>query len=88
VPPHHRVRRRRRVDADLARRDGAIVGARSAQQVDGWIQAGVIQLTAQDVEEIGRAIRETRAGAGPVMPPASSVRTVPTSWEGLRLPAS
>lgn len=49
---------------------GAIVGARSAQQVDGWIQAGVIQLTTEDIEEIGRAIRETRAGSGPVMPPA------------------
>jgi aryl-alcohol dehydrogenase-like predicted oxidoreductase len=52
---------------------GAIVGARSAQQVDGWIQAGVIQLTTVDVEEIGRAIRETRAGSGPVMPPAPQV---------------
>jgi aryl-alcohol dehydrogenase-like predicted oxidoreductase len=52
---------------------GAIVGARSAQQVDGWIQAGVIQLTTEDVEEIGRAIQETRAGLGPVMPPAPQV---------------
>jgi aryl-alcohol dehydrogenase-like predicted oxidoreductase len=47
---------------------GAIVGARSAQQVDGWIQAGSIELTSDDLEVIGRAIRGTRAGSGPALP--------------------
>jgi aryl-alcohol dehydrogenase-like predicted oxidoreductase len=47
---------------------GAIVGARSAQQVDGWIQAGSIELTSDDLEVIGRAIAGTRAGSGPALP--------------------
>lgn len=47
---------------------GAIVGARSAAQVDGWIQAGEISLTSADLDEIARAIRETGAGTGPVAP--------------------
>ncbi len=45
---------------------GAIVGARTTQQVDGWIAAASITLTPQDLEEIAAAIRRTRAGAGPV----------------------
>jgi aryl-alcohol dehydrogenase-like predicted oxidoreductase len=49
---------------------GAIVGARSAEQVEGWIRAGEIELTRQDVEEVARAIRETGAGSGPVLPAA------------------
>lgn len=47
---------------------GAIVGARSAEQVDGWIRAGAIELTLQDLEQIARAIEETGAGSGPVRP--------------------
>jgi aryl-alcohol dehydrogenase-like predicted oxidoreductase len=47
---------------------GAIVGARSAAQVDGWIQAGAMELTTEDREEIARAIRQTGAGRGPVAP--------------------
>jgi len=47
---------------------GAIVGARSAQQVDGWIQAGSIELTSDDLAVIDRAIRGTRAGSGPALP--------------------
>jgi aryl-alcohol dehydrogenase-like predicted oxidoreductase len=47
---------------------GAIVGARSAAQVDGWIRAGVIELTAQDLDEIARAIEQTGAGSGPAKP--------------------
>lgn len=50
---------------------GAIVGARSPQQVDGWIQAGSTELTADDLQEIGRALRETRAGSGPLVPTVS-----------------
>jgi aryl-alcohol dehydrogenase-like predicted oxidoreductase len=49
---------------------GAIVGARSAQQVDGWIRAGEIELTRQDLDDIARAIDETQAGSGPALPRA------------------
>jgi aryl-alcohol dehydrogenase-like predicted oxidoreductase len=47
---------------------GAIVGARSAQQVDGWIAAGQLQLSSQDLDEIARAIAQTEAGEGPARP--------------------
>lgn len=47
---------------------GAIVGARSATQVDGWVQAGAIQLTRDDLEEIARSIQRTQAGSGPDLP--------------------
>jgi aryl-alcohol dehydrogenase-like predicted oxidoreductase len=47
---------------------GAIVGARSPQQVDGWIDAATIKLTSADLEEIADAIRRTGAGAGPTIP--------------------
>ncbi len=45
---------------------GAIVGARSPQQVDGWIDAGHLDLTPADLDEIARAIEHTGAGTGPV----------------------
>lgn len=48
---------------------GAIVGARTAQQVLGWLPAATLQLTADDLDAIERAIRETGAGAGPARPP-------------------
>jgi aryl-alcohol dehydrogenase-like predicted oxidoreductase len=35
---------------------GAIVGARSPEQVDGWIGAARLELTQGDLEEIDRAI--------------------------------
>jgi aryl-alcohol dehydrogenase-like predicted oxidoreductase len=44
---------------------GAIVGARTPAQVDGWIDAAWITLTPEDVREIAAAIRQTGAGAGP-----------------------
>jgi aryl-alcohol dehydrogenase-like predicted oxidoreductase len=44
---------------------GAIVGARTPEQVDGWIDAAWITLADEDLEEIASAIRRTRAGAGP-----------------------
>ena len=47
---------------------GAIVGARSADQVDGWIRAGEIELTGHDLDEIAAAITETQAGSGPARP--------------------
>jgi len=47
---------------------GAIVGARSATQVDGWIGAASLELTATDLDEIAAAIKRTGAGTGPVRP--------------------
>lgn len=46
----------------------AIVGARSPEQVDGWIGAANLELTSADLEEIAHAIKRTRAGSGPEMP--------------------
>jgi aryl-alcohol dehydrogenase-like predicted oxidoreductase len=43
---------------------GAIVGGRSPQQVDGWIGAASLQLTAADLREISDAIVRTGAGEG------------------------
>jgi aryl-alcohol dehydrogenase-like predicted oxidoreductase len=47
---------------------GAIVGARSPQQVEGWIGAAALELSSADLEEISAAIVRTGAGAGPTMP--------------------
>jgi aryl-alcohol dehydrogenase-like predicted oxidoreductase len=47
---------------------GAIVGARSPEQVDGWLDAARIELTREDLAAIAAAIEETGAGAGPQMP--------------------
>ena len=47
---------------------GAIVGARTPQQVDGWIEAAAIKLTEQDLDEIWAAIRHSNAGTGPGQP--------------------
>jgi aryl-alcohol dehydrogenase-like predicted oxidoreductase len=44
---------------------GAIVGARSPEQVDGWIGAAGIELKQRDMDEIGAAIAESGAGSGP-----------------------
>jgi aryl-alcohol dehydrogenase-like predicted oxidoreductase len=44
---------------------GAIVGARTPAQVDGWIGAASLELTGQDLDEIASSIRRTKAGAGP-----------------------
>ncbi len=48
---------------------GAIVGARSAEQVDGWIDAATLTLNATDLDEIALAIERTGAGTGPTRPP-------------------
>ncbi|HTZ69450.1 MAG TPA: aldo/keto reductase [Acetobacteraceae bacterium] len=47
---------------------GAIVGARSAGQVDGWIDAAHLALTPADMAEIGGAIERSGAGSGPSRP--------------------
>jgi aryl-alcohol dehydrogenase-like predicted oxidoreductase len=44
---------------------GAIVGARSPQQVEGWIAAGNLALEPEDLDEIAAALEKTQAGAGP-----------------------
>lgn len=48
---------------------GAIVGARRPAQVDGWIEAGTLELTDSDMAEIATAIERSGAGEGPTMPP-------------------
>ena len=45
---------------------GAIVGARTPEQVDGWIGAAAIELTRRDLDEIAEALRHSNAGTGPV----------------------
>jgi aryl-alcohol dehydrogenase-like predicted oxidoreductase len=47
---------------------GAIVGARSPTQVDGWIGAASLDLTDQDLDDVATAIRRTSAGTGPLRP--------------------
>lgn len=45
---------------------GAIVGARTAAQVDGWIGAAGVALDDKELDEIAAAIDESGAGSGPV----------------------
>ncbi|WP_254017096.1 aldo/keto reductase [Mesorhizobium escarrei] len=47
---------------------GAIVGARSPAQVDGWLDAASLDLTGQDLTDIAAAIEATGAGSGPLQP--------------------
>jgi aryl-alcohol dehydrogenase-like predicted oxidoreductase len=47
---------------------GAIVGARSPRQVDGWLPAASLQLKDDDLADIAAAIRATGAGTGPASP--------------------
>ena len=47
---------------------GAIVGARSPEQVDGWLPAGNLTLTADDIEEMAVAAERLEVGSVPVRP--------------------
>ncbi len=47
---------------------GAIVGARSVKQVDGWISAAGLGLDSDDLAAIAAAIERTGAGSGPLRP--------------------
>jgi aryl-alcohol dehydrogenase-like predicted oxidoreductase len=47
---------------------GAIVGARSPEQVDGWIGAAGVELDPTDLADIAAAIERTGAGVGPATP--------------------
>jgi aryl-alcohol dehydrogenase-like predicted oxidoreductase len=46
----------------------AIVGARSPEQVEGWIDAANLELNSEDLEQIAAAIDWTDAGSGPSLP--------------------
>ena len=50
---------------------GAIVGARSPEQVDGWIGAAHLALTPHELDEIAAAVVRAGAGSGPARPPRS-----------------
>jgi aryl-alcohol dehydrogenase-like predicted oxidoreductase len=47
---------------------GAIVGARSPEQVDGWIAAGSLELDTAELAAIEQAIQRIGAGSGPSVP--------------------
>lgn len=49
---------------------GAIVGARRPEQIDGWIDAATLQLSAEELDHIATAIERTGAGSGPARPSA------------------
>jgi aryl-alcohol dehydrogenase-like predicted oxidoreductase len=53
---------------------GAIVGARSPEQIDGWIGASALELSPADLADIAGAIQATGAGSGPLMPHAKAGR--------------
>jgi aryl-alcohol dehydrogenase-like predicted oxidoreductase len=47
---------------------GAIVGARSPEQVDGWIAAADLRLEPAELDAIAAALERTGAGGGPLRP--------------------
>jgi aryl-alcohol dehydrogenase-like predicted oxidoreductase len=49
---------------------GAIVGARSPQQVEGWLPAATLKLGSDELTEVADAIERTGAGTGPARPVA------------------
>ncbi len=51
---------------------GAIVGARSPEQVRGWLPAATLELKEDDLAEIAAAIHATGAGTGPASPPLAA----------------
>ncbi len=51
---------------------GAIVGASTPAQVDGWLPASGVELTGEDLDLIAAAIRESGAGSGPGRPAQAS----------------
>jgi aryl-alcohol dehydrogenase-like predicted oxidoreductase len=46
----------------------AIVGARRAEQIDGWLPAAELDLTDADLDEVAAAIERSEAGGGPGRP--------------------
>ncbi len=49
---------------------GAMAGARRPEHLDGWIAAGELELGADELDALARAVVETRGGRGPTHPPA------------------
>ncbi|WP_217914006.1 aldo/keto reductase [Miltoncostaea marina] len=47
---------------------GAIVGARTPEQVDGWIGAAALRLDDAELDAIAEAVAATGAGSGPARP--------------------
>jgi aryl-alcohol dehydrogenase-like predicted oxidoreductase len=47
---------------------GAIIGARNAQQLDGWVDAASLVLTVAELDQIAAAIASSSAGNGPAHP--------------------
>jgi aryl-alcohol dehydrogenase-like predicted oxidoreductase len=54
---------------------GAIVGARSPEQIDGWIRAATLELTPKDLDEIAAALGRIGAGNGPVKLSVAATQT-------------
>ncbi len=52
--------------------NGAIVGARRPEQVDGWLGAASVELSPSHLEDVRSALVESGAGWGPVDPTVSS----------------
>src|ERR1700761_4796742 len=50
---------------------GAIVGARSPEQGDGWLPAATLELKDDDKTDVAAAVRATGAGTGPATAPAA-----------------
>ncbi|MHB8611409.1 MAG: aldo/keto reductase [Candidatus Dormibacteraceae bacterium] len=48
---------------------GTIVGARTPEQVNGWIDGATISLSESDLDAIAVAVEESGAGQGPSRPP-------------------
>ena len=64
---------------------GAIVGAGSPEQVDGWIAAGNLTLEPRDLAEIAAVLERTQAGAGPI---AAASSTFHSALRGRTHPAA
>ena len=65
---------------------GAIVGARTPAQLDGWIRGATLDLTAADLDEIATAITRTGAGSGPTRPVGNAVSRRPAPLAPRRAP--
>jgi aryl-alcohol dehydrogenase-like predicted oxidoreductase len=59
---------------------GAIVGARDAAQVDGWVEAATLQFSAEDLGEIVRALQKIGAGSGLVEPSVLAAGAATGDW--------
>ena len=60
---------------------GAIVGARSPDQIDGWLDAASLALGTADLDEIAAAIERLGVGSGPTRPPARPLGEATASTE-------